>query len=95
MARTVAIIGVVTVTMLGLASPALADPMEPDAGRPTSQARKPNICFGGLSDRRLIPHDEQIHNPFRQTTLLGCMVDGGEPAFMPELQPMFGDGKLA
>ncbi len=57
--------------------------------------RKSNICFGGLDDGKLIPDDGRIDNPFRQTSELGCAVEGGQPTFMPDLAPLVPDGKLA
>lgn len=44
-----------------------------------------NICFGGLEDRKRILPEEQIENPFRETTVLGCALDGGEPTVVPDL----------
>ena len=55
---------------------------------------KKNICLGGLDDGKLIPHDGNIDNHFRQTSELGCAIDGGVPAFLPDLAPLIPDGKL-
>lgn len=60
-----------------------------------SDSRRGNICFGGLDDGKLIPNDDRIDNPFRQTTLLGCSVEGGEPVFLPDLKPAIPNGVLA
>lgn len=60
-----------------------------------ADAPVPNICFGGLEDGKLIPHDGQVRNQFRETTVLGCSVDGGEPVVMPDLIPVVVGGKLA
>ncbi|MCY4341981.1 MAG: hypothetical protein OXE83_00175 [Gammaproteobacteria bacterium] len=53
-----------------------------------------NICFGGLEHGKLIPADDEIDNPFRQTTLSACSADGGSPTFLPELKPKVPDGTL-
>ena len=58
-------------------------------------SRRGNICFGGLEDGKLIPNDDRIDNPFRQTTLLGCSVEGGEPVHLPDLKPAIPNGVLA
>ena len=60
-----------------------------------SGSQRGNICFGGLDDGKLIPNDDRIDNPFRQTTLLGCSVEGGEPVFLPDLKPAIPNGVLA
>lgn len=44
-----------------------------------------NLCFGGLEDGKIIVEERFLESPFRQTTRLGCEVDGGEPARMPDL----------
>lgn len=44
-----------------------------------------NYCFGGIEDRKIIVDESQITDPFRQTTRLGCEVDGGDPHTMPDL----------
>lgn len=62
---------------------------------PLPGAKRSNICFGGLEDGKLIPQDDRVENPFRQTSLLGCSVDGGRPAFLPDLKPAVPDGVLA
>ena len=61
----------------------------------SQRASKNNICFGGLDNGKLIPDDGLVENPFRQTTELGCTVDGGTPEHMPDLAPLVPDGKLA
>ena len=43
-----------------------------------------NYCLGGGDDRKVIPFDGIIHNPFKQTN-----------HFMPDLDPPIKDGKLA
>lgn len=53
-----------------------------------------NICFGGLEHGKLIPANDEIENPFRQTTLSACSADGGSPTFLPELKPKVPDGIL-
>jgi hypothetical protein len=50
------------------------------------QVRYPeNLCLGGIEDGKLIVDESQLENPFRQTTRLGCQVDGGDPRTMPDL----------
>ena len=53
-----------------------------------------NICFGGLDDGKLIPYDDDVERPFKETTLLGCAVEGGNPVFLPDLAPKVVDGVL-
>lgn len=67
----------------------------PGSQAPLPRTRRSNICFGGLEDGKLIPQDDRVENPFRQTSLLGCAVDGGRPAFLPDLKPAVPDGVLA
>ena len=67
----------------------------PALDAPSTQAPAANICFGGLEDGKLIPHDGVVRNHFRETSVLGCTVDGGEPAIMPDLKPLIVNGKLA
>ena len=73
-------------------SPAAETPESADS---VSDFQRGNICFGGLDDGKLIPNDDRIDNPFRQTTLLGCSVEGGEPVFLPDLKPAIPNGVLA
>lgn len=54
-----------------------------------------NYCLGGGDDRKLIPFDGIIHNPFKQTSHFQCEAEGGRPTFMPDLEPAIKDGKLA
>ncbi|MDE0062438.1 MAG: hypothetical protein OXP09_10785 [Gammaproteobacteria bacterium] len=67
----------------------------PESAGSVSDSQRGNICFGGLDDGKLIPNDDRIDNPFRQTTLLGCSVEGGEPVFLPDLKPAIPNGVLA
>ena len=78
----------------GDAAPSLAA-AAPESADSVSGSRRGNICFGGLDDGKLIPNDDRIDNPFRQTTLLGCSVEGGEPVFLPDLKPAIPNGVLA
>lgn len=75
-----------------VAPPAAETPERADA---VSNSQRGNICFGGLDDGKLIPSDDRIDNPFRQTTLLGCSVEGGEPVYLPDLKPAIPNGVLA
>jgi hypothetical protein len=61
----------------------------------TTNGKVNNYCLGGGDDRKLIPFDGEIHNPFKQTTHFGCESEGGTPTFMPDLDPAIKDGKLA
>lgn len=78
-----------------LAGAVVADSELSRQDTPGAQVPKSNICFGGLEDGKLIPHDGKIHNHFRQTSELGCTVDGGRAVFMPDLAPLISEGKLA
>lgn len=60
----------------------------------TSDGKVNNYCMGGGDDRKLIPFDGIIRNPFRETTHFGCESEGGRPTFMPDLDPAIKDGKL-
>ena len=44
-----------------------------------------NLCFGGLEDGKIIVNEPYLTNPYRETTRLGCEVDGGSPVTMPDL----------
>ena len=44
-----------------------------------------NLCVGGLEDGKLIVGEQYLKNPYRETTRLGCEVDGGAPVTMPDL----------
>jgi hypothetical protein len=44
-----------------------------------------NLCFGGLEDGKIIVGEQYLKNPYRETTRLGCEVDGGAPVTMPDL----------
>ncbi len=46
-----------------------------------------NLCFGGLEDGKIIVTEPYLENPYKQTTRLGCEVDGGAPVTMPDLPP--------
>lgn len=60
-------------------------PSKPGPRSEARAARSENYCLGGIEDRKIIVHESQVTNPFRQTTLLGCQVDGGDPQVMPDL----------
>jgi hypothetical protein len=54
----------------------------------TTEARiepSDNLCFGGLEDGKIIVGERYLKNPYRETTRLGCEVDGGSPVTMPDL----------
>lgn len=44
-----------------------------------------NLCLGGLEDGKIIVGESYLKNPYRETTRLGCEVDGGAPVTMPDL----------
>ena len=54
-----------------------------------------NFCIGGLEDGKLIPRNGEVTNQFRETSELGCTVDGGEPVVLPDLMPLFPEGEPA
>ena len=65
---------------------ALAGPTPASAGSDEVRVEQPhNYCLGGIEDRKVIVDESQLINPFRQTTRLGCEVDGGDPRTMPDL----------
>ena len=72
-----------------------ADRKSGDASLTRTDPSRGNICFGGLEHGKLIPPDDEIENPFRQTTLSACSADGGSPTFLPELKPKVPDGILS
>ena len=81
---------------IGLAFSAVAYAAE-ESDAPSVQAERSrgNICFGGFEHGKLIPADDQIANPFTQTTLLGCAVEGGTPTFLPDLKPKVAGGVMS
>ncbi|MDZ7669407.1 MAG: hypothetical protein U5Q16_08285 [Gammaproteobacteria bacterium] len=44
-----------------------------------------NFCVGGIEDGKFIVDEQRLSDPFRETTRLGCQVDGGTPRTMPDL----------
>ena len=88
--------GLVLATALAAAQPVNAGVAIPPPSATDSVAddRRGNICFGGLEDRKLIPNNDRIDNPFKQTTLLGCAIEGGKPVFLPDLKPAIPNGVL-
>lgn len=44
-----------------------------------------NFCMGGIEDGKIIVDETRLSDPFRETTRLGCQVDGGDPHTMPDL----------
>ena len=74
--------------LLLAASPSLwaTDEDVSEAGSGTAGARSSdNLCFGGLEDGKIIVSEPYLRNPYRETTRLGCEVDGGVPVTMPDL----------
>ena len=86
----------------GLAVAALAVALSASVGADETPAEPPsraerdrgNICFGGFEHGKLIPADDQINDPFTQTTLFGCAVEGGVPTFLPDLKPKVSGGLM-
>jgi hypothetical protein len=66
---------------LTLATP----PADQPQATPRAENRTENYCLGGIEDRKIIVDDSQVTNPFKQTTFLGCEVDGGNAQTMPDL----------
>lgn len=69
-------------------APAHADPASAEPAPAASQlgAEPPhNMCYGGLENRKRIVPENQLGNPFRETTHLDCEIDGGQPTVMPDL----------
>lgn len=60
-------------------------PADQPQGTPRAENRTENYCLGGIEDRKIIVDDSQVTNPFKQTTFLGCEVDGGSAQTMPDL----------
>ena len=88
----------IAVVLCSVAGAVAATPaVEPRAEsvKSVSEVRRSNICFGGLEDGKLIPNNDEVENPFTQTTLLGCSVEGGQPVYLPDLEPAIPNGVLA
>ena len=85
---------VVFLVMASLGAVAHAEDSARQADQERADVNRANICFGGLDDGKLIPHDDDVERPFRETTLLGCSVEGGRPVFLPDLAPKVVDGVL-
>ncbi|MEJ2089083.1 MAG: hypothetical protein P8Y69_11555 [Gammaproteobacteria bacterium] len=58
-------------------------PPAPESGE--AQVDSENLCFGGLEDGKIIVGEQFLKNPYKETTGLGCEVDGGSPVTMPDL----------
>ncbi|MCP5178635.1 MAG: hypothetical protein H6993_16875 [Pseudomonadales bacterium] len=78
--------------LLALAAPAIASERNTVSG---TVGKTVNYCIGGSEDRKLIPQDEVVQNPFHETTQFSCQSEGGRPTYMPDLEPAIKDGKLA
>jgi hypothetical protein len=64
---------------------AAADPAPPGTDAEVRVEHPENYCLGGIEDRKIIVDESRLTDPFRQTTRLGCQVDGGDPQTMPDL----------
>ena len=79
---------VIIATFLGSAQSAWASAAVPSGATDPEEARAEptdNLCFGGLEDGKIIVGEAYLQNPYRETTRLGCEVDGGAPETMPDL----------
>ncbi|MEZ5557501.1 MAG: hypothetical protein R3E86_03035 [Pseudomonadales bacterium] len=96
---------VLALTALMALSPALlAADKAPPAAEPAAQAGggnaevriqyPENMCFGGLEHSKRIVDESQVSNPFKETTRLGCEVDGGSPQTMPDLPTPTADQRI-
>jgi hypothetical protein len=77
-----------TALLLLAVAPAHADPAPavPAAEDRQLGSEPPhNMCYGGLENRKRIVPENQLGNPFRETTHLDCEIDGGQPTVMPDL----------
>ena len=50
-----------------------------------SANERSNFCAGGLEDGKIIVNEAFMRNGFKETTVLGCQVDGGRAVQMPDL----------
>ena len=75
--------------------PISADARERGDAITSTNGKVNNYCLGGGDDRKVIPFDGIVHNPFKQTSHFNCEAEGGRPTFMPDLDPPIKDGKLA
>lgn len=81
--RLAALFGVAACCAAGTVT---ADAPAPLNAEPEVRIEAPeNYCFGGIDDGKIIVDESQLDSPFRQTTRLGCEVDGGDPHTMPDL----------
>ncbi|MGA0841310.1 MAG: hypothetical protein ACO3Z6_02820 [Pseudomonadales bacterium] len=69
------------------AQPAMQPAMEGALGSPRAEQTegRQNLCLGGLDDKKLIVAESRIENPFRETSHLGCEIEGGTAVEMPDL----------
>jgi hypothetical protein len=75
-------------TLVIALGPATAQPRPPAAQEDASEVRithPENFCIGGIEDGKIIVDESRLADPFRETTRLGCQVDGGDPHTMPDL----------
>lgn len=64
---------------------AAAPPGSRDDGREARAQEPENYCLGGIEHRKIIVGEGLVLDPFKETTRLGCEVDGGDPRTMPDL----------
>ena len=50
-----------------------------------SSKERSNFCTGGLENGKIIVSESYLRNGFKETTVLGCQVDGGQAVQMPDL----------
>lgn len=87
--RHIAFVLAVLASPCALADHATTAPDSTGAAAAGAASRGPsdNLCFGGLEDGKIIVSEPYLENSFKQTTRLGCEVDGGSPVTMPDLPP--------
>ena len=94
--RTRFSVGITLAATLAFSLSTGASANEPDGDALTrTDPNRGNICFGGLEHGKLIAPNDEIENPFRQTSLSACSADGGSPTFLPELKPKVPDGVMS
>lgn len=82
-----AVLALLTGSVLSNSSKSLSDQLllaEPVLLLDSANERS-NFCTGGLEDGKVIVNEAFLRNGFRETTVLGCQVDGGKAMQMPDL----------
>lgn len=79
------ILTAVILTAVCLSVPAAAAGAERGGNDEVRVQHPENFCMGGIDDGKIIVDEQRLTDPFRETTRLGCQVDGGAPRTMPDL----------